>query len=63
MASAPPAPAPAPALPGATLDYALAVPALPPAHPLQTRIYPARSVWRCHRLDPSTGQVIDSGKY
>lgn len=56
MASTPPAPATSPALPAVTLDFPLATPALPPAHPLQTRIYPARSVWRSHRLDPGTGR-------
>lgn len=63
MASVPPAgpTAPAPALSpaavpaGITLDYALAVPPLPPAHPLPTRDYPARTVWRCHRFNPATG--------
>lgn len=56
MASAPPAPTAPPALPGATLNYTLATPALPPAHPLQTRVYPPRTVWRCHKLDPATGR-------
>lgn len=57
MASAPPASsAAAPTPPGATEPYATTAPSLPPAHPLQLRDYPARTVWRCHRLDPATGK-------
>ena len=54
MASAAPAGSAAGA--GITLDFAVAVPALPPAHPLVIRDYPARTVWRCHRFDPAKGR-------
>lgn len=54
MASAAPAGVATP--PGLTLDYAAAMPALPPAHPLVIRDYAPRTVWRCHRLDPTTGR-------
>ncbi|MCE4558181.1 RES family NAD+ phosphorylase [Pelomonas cellulosilytica] len=63
MASAPPARTAPPV--AVTLDYAQATPALPPTHPLPTRDYQARTVWRCHRMDPATGlyrsTVFNSG--